>query len=235
VGRAADVPDELGDHSVRGAAEGQRAIRRIASRVDHHGQIDVVELTETHQLGLADQELQAALRPEPEPILDLDVLLGRNGEEGETARQLGEGAGVEERHADAEGHGHVAVVAARVGRPRVGIAVRVARGPDRVEFPDDGQGGAGPARVEHRLHARHGQTVPVRHAEVVERAPDQGRRLVLAVPQLGVCQDGSGQAHELIPARLDRLGHPSFRALAHHGSAAAPAGVTGRAASRPSG
>jgi len=49
--------------------------------VDHHGQVDVVELAARDEFGLAAQELQFALVHKAVAVLNLHVLLGGYGKE----------------------------------------------------------------------------------------------------------------------------------------------------------
>jgi hypothetical protein len=72
-----DEPHELGDHPVVRATDRQVAVFVPRGGVDHHRDVDIVEGAESHHLGLATQKLQRASRSHRQPLLDLDVLLGR--------------------------------------------------------------------------------------------------------------------------------------------------------------
>ena len=50
----------------------------VGGRMAHHGQVNIVELSQPHKLGLAAQKLQLALPPEGVSVFYLDVFLGGN-------------------------------------------------------------------------------------------------------------------------------------------------------------
>ena len=88
------------------------------------------------------------------PVLDLDVLLGRHGEEDDPPGQLGEDARFEQAEAGAEHAADLGVVAAGVDRARDRIGLRVVRHAERVELAEDRDGRAVPAAAGGRRGRR---------------------------------------------------------------------------------
>ena len=121
VGGPADVAHGLDDAAVVRRRHPGPTVLRPRGRVDHHGQVHVVEVAETHELGLAPEELELARAGLIHPPLDVAVLLGGHGEKHNTSREMIGRVGVEQPHGGAEEAGHLGVVTARVGRPRLAI------------------------------------------------------------------------------------------------------------------
>ncbi len=173
----------------------------------HHREVDVVELAEPQELGLPREKPQLALLPELVAVLDLDVLLCRDGDEGDAAAEGIEDAGGLEAHADAEHHGDLGVVPAGVRRARRGVGVWVAGHEQRIELAHDADGGAGAgAAVELPLDAGDGDARAALHAHLAHDAVDDGGRLLLAEAGLRVLEDGLRDADQLLAAAIDLLG-----------------------------
>src|SRR5581483_11769372 len=83
---------------------GERAVLRAADSVDHHRHVHVVERAQAEQLGLAAQELEAALASQLQPALQLDVLLGRHGHQHHAPRQVRQGVALDETVGHAQHH-----------------------------------------------------------------------------------------------------------------------------------
>ena len=92
---AADVAHGLHDAAVVGAGHARLAVLPPRSPVDHHREVDVVEVTEPQELGFAAEELELARARLAHPPLDIAVLLGRDGKEGHAPGELVERLRVE--------------------------------------------------------------------------------------------------------------------------------------------
>ena len=80
--RPPEKPDPLDQRAVRGLGENCRGLGAVTRPgVDHHGHVDIVEMAFGDELGLAQHELDLALRDSRRPLLDVDELFGRHGEE----------------------------------------------------------------------------------------------------------------------------------------------------------
>ena len=185
---------------------------RVAGRVGHHCEVDVVELAEAQEFRLAGKELQLALLPELVAVLDLDVLLRRHGDEGDAAAEGVEDAGRLKTHANAEHHSDLRVVPAGVGRARGGVGVGVSGHEQRIELTHDADGGAGArAAFELALDAGDGDAGAALHSHLAHDAVDDGGRLLLAEAGLRVLEDGLGYANELLAAAVDLLGDAALQ------------------------
>ena len=157
VGRAAGVRllpyvvDHLAHEAVVAAADAQLLLY-LAVRVAADADVDVLHVAEADELLLATEELELLLLPEVVPVVDLEVLLGGDGEEGDVAVEFAHD--VVEAEASAEHRRHLGVVTAAVGCAGDGVALGVVGDADRVELTDDADDGPLPLLLEVRLRAR---------------------------------------------------------------------------------
>ena len=87
--------------------------------MDHHRHVDIVEMAFGEQLRLAEQEFDLTPLLALETLLDVDELLGGNGEKDEFARQLLGGLGIAKPDRGTQHPGDLRVVAAAMRRPGV--------------------------------------------------------------------------------------------------------------------
>ena len=108
----------------------------------HHGDVHVVHDAELDELRLASQELELALAPKFVAVLDLDELLGRDGEERHAACQVFEHAGRLKAHGNGEQRTDLRVMPAGVDGVGLGVGKRVAGNDERVELSEHSDGRA---------------------------------------------------------------------------------------------
>ena len=100
-------------------------------------QIDIVELAQLDELGLAGEQFELLFRPELQSPLDLDVLLRGNGKEYDVAVELIHDS--LKSHACAQHRGDLRVVPACVRRVRLRVSERMIRDDQRIQLAEDGQ------------------------------------------------------------------------------------------------
>ena len=217
VARAPDEAGQLADAAVVRQRHAGLAVLGVGRRVDHHGEVHVVEVAEADQLGLAAEQLERpglALGPAP---LEVAALLGGHREERHPSREMGEGAGVVEPHGGAEKSRHLGVVAAGVGRARVRIGLRVPGHDQRVELADQGERRARARLTRHvGAHAGERQSRAGREAEAAEAVLHQLRRLGLLEAELGVAADLLADADDLVGPPVDRRRDPALQLGSRH-------------------
>ena len=113
---AADEARGLAEAAVVGARDRHPAVLGARRGVDHHRQVDVVEVAEAQQLALAAEELQAARPDLLESPLEVAALLGRHREEHDPAGEVLQRPALDQTERGAEESRHLRVVAAGVGR-----------------------------------------------------------------------------------------------------------------------
>jgi len=183
---------------------GSPAVLGARRRVDHHGQVHVVEVAEAEQLAFAAQELQlprARLRQAP---LEVAALFGGHRKKHHPPRQVFRRPRIDERHRGAEQRRDLGVVAARVDGAGLGIGVRMSRHPQRVEFPEEreprtlageaGKLGPDPGQRQAGLGCE---------AEPAERVRHEPRGPHLLEAQLGVLPDGLADADDLLGSPIN--------------------------------
>ena len=141
VGRAAEVADRFDDAAVVGDADDRLPVLGACRRVDHHGQVHVVKVSQPQELGLAFQEFEL---PQPrlvDPPLDIAVLLGGDGEEDDAPGQGPHRLRLDEPHGRSEQAGDLRVVAAGVGRARCRIGEGMVAHDQPVELTQEPQRG----------------------------------------------------------------------------------------------
>src|SRR5207247_1433984 len=89
----ADVAYGLDDAAVVRRGDARLPELRLGGRMDHHGHVHVVEVTEPQQLRLASQELELARPRLLDTPRDVAVLLGRDREEDDTPGEMLVGLG----------------------------------------------------------------------------------------------------------------------------------------------
>ena len=126
--------------------------------------------------GLPKQELDLAALLAAQALLDIDELLGRDGEEDQFAGEVLGGADRREAHRDPEHAGDLGVVAAAVRRAGVRIGERMVGGPQAVEFADDGEARARALAAQAALDPGQGQAGLRLEPERAHLARRQARR-----------------------------------------------------------
>ena len=142
--RPTNKPRALGDQPVGCPAHAELAVVLVAGGVDHHRQIDVVESPQAQELRLAAQELELACLRLLEPPFEVDVLLGRDREEDDVARQITHRVCFDQRLRHADQVGELGVVPARVDDPGRRVGARMLGYRQSVQLTEDAHGRAGP-------------------------------------------------------------------------------------------
>ena len=176
-------------------------------------------MAEADQLLLAARELELARLDLPLAPLDVAAFLGRDGEEGDAAREVIEGLGVEEPHRGAQHAGDLGVVAACVRGARLGVGVRVACDAQAVELADQREGRAFAGAPESVRLARRSCASPVRGAtpRPSERLPHEPRGLDFLEAHLGARGDALADADDLPGPAIDRLEDAPLQLIPRHG------------------
>ena len=184
--------------------------------MDHHREIDVVEVAEPQQLGLAPQELELALARLVDAPFDVAVLLRGHREEDQAPRQLVERARVAEPDRGAEQPGDLRVVAARVRGAARGVGLGMARDDQRVQLAEQRERRPVAAARSIRAHAGHREAGLRREADLAERLLDEPRRLHFLEPELGVTANLLAEADDLVATAIDRREHPLLELVSRH-------------------
>ena len=87
VGATANELDLFGHGAVVGATDTQLALIGSAGGVEHHGQVDVVELAQLDQFRFASQEFQLTFSTQGVPVFDFDIFFGGHRHQYNPARQ----------------------------------------------------------------------------------------------------------------------------------------------------
>src|SRR5215218_6631107 len=98
--------------------------------------MDIVELAQLDELGLASEEFELLFRPELEAPLDLDVFLRGNGKKYDVPVELIHDS--LKPHARAQHRCDLRVVPARVRRVRPRVSERMIRDDQRIQLAEDG-------------------------------------------------------------------------------------------------
>ena len=198
VGAFADKPDFLGQGAVVGAADGQLPLAGRAGGVQHHRQMHVIEFSEPDEFRLAAEELNLAVAPQPVPVLNLDVFLGRRCHCYDAPAQMRQHVIPHQGHGCAQHQGNLAVMPAGVGRAgcRVGVGMFVDN--QAVQLPDDGHCRALAAAQDFPPHSGHCQPGTERHAHCGELFPYQSGSFEFAKPGLRVGQNLLRNADQLV-------------------------------------
>ncbi len=174
--------------------------------MDHHGDVDVVEGAQSQHLGLSAEELERARVAHRQPLLELDVLLGRHGHQHHSPGERG-------RHRlqckpDAHQHADLGVMAAGVHGARLPVPRLMLPVQQRVQLAKDGHGRAGLTTLDDRAAAGDRDAVLVRQTEPIEPCVHAPRRPLLLEPQLRLVEDRPRQLLQLPRLGLD--GPPRF-------------------------
>ena len=216
MGRGPPEHDTLGQHPVVGAAHGELRVPGSRDGVGHHGHVNVVQLAQPDELGLAAQELNAARPAQLVPVLDLDVLLGGHGEQGDAARQgLHDPRGLQ-AHGRRDHRADLAVVAAGVGRARGRVGVGVAGHDQGVELAHDGHGGASPPGVQHRSGTSQRDAPLDRNAQRGQLVGDDPCRALLPESGLRVIEDVLRYPHGLTAPAVDLRAGEGLQLISGH-------------------
>ena len=211
VGGVAGVADQFADEAVVRPREGElRAGAVLRAAVHHDRDVHIIELAEAHQLALAAEELQLPLLLEAGAVVDLDILLGGDGEEDQFAGEVVNRAALDDARRGGEHPGDLAVVAAAVRRAGLRVGVRVIEDDDAVQFAHDADRRAGPPAVEHRLDAGDAEIGAIGEAEAVEVGGDALGRVDFLEAEFGVRVDRVTDRVDGIAVRLDGGGDALF-------------------------
>src|SRR5213593_660844 len=212
VGRAAGVrraPDEarrLSEPSVVGPGNTREAVLGTRRGVDHHCQVDVVQVAEAQQLALSAQELEAPRANLVEPPFEVAALFGGDGHERHAARETVHGPGPHEADRRAHKPRDLGVVAARVDRAGGPIRLRVSGDHESIELAHEGKRGAGPrAAGGIGPHPRDREPGPRGEAELSKLRLHQRRRPQLLEAELRVAPDRLPDGDDLVGMALDRF------------------------------
>ena len=229
MGRAAGVrraPDEarrLAEAAVVGARNTRRTVLGPRRGVDHHRQVDVVQVAQTQQLALAAEEFESPFANLVEPPLEVAAFLGRDGHQGETASQMLERPGRHETDRGADQARDLSVVAAGVNRARRGIGLGMAGDNERVELAQERERRPWSLAAGHvGAHAREGEPGPRRQTELAKLRLDEGRGSRLLEAELRVAADRFSDLDDLIGVALDRLVDGSLELVPSHGTFSSP-------------
>src|SRR5262249_44129860 len=204
--RASHEACGLSEPPVVRARHARWAVLGTRSRVDHHREIDVVQVAEAQKLTLAAQELEPSGAHLVEPPLEIAALLGGHGHERHAAREELEGARFEKADRRADEPRDLGVVAARVCGARHWVRLRVSGDPEGVELSDEGESRPGPgAAGDVRANARQSEAGSRDEAEAAELLRDECRGLQLLEAELGMAPDGLADTDDLVGVALDGL------------------------------
>ena len=180
------------------------AVLGARGAVDHHREVDVVEVPEAQQLGLAAEELQLPRPCLAHAPLDVAVLFRGDGEEHEAARQVRGGLGVEQAHRGAHQPGELRVVTARVRRPRHGIRFGMACHHERIELSEHRERRAVAGLAANVCpHAGDREPALGREPDLRERLLDELCGLELLEPKLRLAPDLLAEADDGVSATVD--------------------------------
>ena len=217
VRRPADVAHRLHDAAVVRGGYTRLAFLGPRRRVDHHREVHVVEVSEPQELGLAAQELQLPCPRLRNAPLDIAVLLGRHGQEGDPSRKMVESLRIQQAHRRSQEARDLSVVATGVRRPGRRVALRMAGHDQRIQLTENGEGrpvsGMTP---DVGSHAGQGEAGPRGQPELLEGLIDEASRLDLLEPQLGVAADLLAEPDDLVCALVDRLVDPLLQLVPGH-------------------
>jgi len=208
----AHVADELGQEAVGRVAEVESGLGRLRLRVHHHGDVDVVEVADLDQFLLAAQVGDLASVGQPEPVLDLQELLGRRAEEVDLAGERARHTRAHQADGGAQHARHLDVVAALVRGAGDGVAHGRVSSHHRIELAHDADGRPLGRALEHAVDAGDGQALAHRQAQPGKRVTHHFRGLDLFVAQLGVVEHGLGDADDVIAAPVDFGAHSLLQA-----------------------
>src|SRR5262249_22867187 len=149
-------------------------VLRARRGVDHHREVDVVEVAAAHQLGLAAEELEGAGLPLPHAPLEIAALLRGHGEEDDVPAQVLERACRAEAHRGAQQARHLCVVTAGMRGPGYWIGLRVPADDERVQLAKQREGRSRPlSTVCLGADASEGEAACRRETECPKRLLDE--------------------------------------------------------------
>ena len=184
---------------------------RRASRYDHHGHVDVVEMAFRDKLRLAQHEFDLAPGDTPHALLDVDELLGRHGEKHDFARQLVGRLRVAEADCGAEHPGDLGVVPATMRRAGNRVGQRMFRGAQTVELADKGEprsrGMSGKPALDPGESQPGARFEPQRGHVLGDKSG--GFHLVEA--GLGIAQNRFAEIDDRVGVTVNRLAHCAFQ------------------------
>ena len=182
--------------------------------MNHHCQVHIVEFAEFDQFGLAAEELDFALAAQFVPVFDFNVFLGRNGNQSDTAAELGKDLGLVQADGGAEEHSNLAVVAAGVGGAGVRVGVGVFVDDKGVEFAEQSHRRAGRAAEQVGADAGQSQAGAERDAQFSQFAGDQLGGLELPIARFRLAEDSLGQGDNFVGPGVDGGKNLAFQFVA---------------------
>src|SRR5919106_2581870 len=108
MGATTDELDLLSYRAVVGTAEAQLSFFGVAGGVHHHGQVNVIELTQLDQFRLAAQELDFTFPSQAVPVLNLDVLFGGHGHQYDATAEVRQYVRMHQSYGGAHHHADLA-------------------------------------------------------------------------------------------------------------------------------
>ena len=220
VRRLADEAHRLAEPAVVGARDCDRAVFGTRRRVDHHGEIDVVEVAQAQQLALAAEELEASGSHLLESPLEVAAFLGGDGEEGHASRQVLHRLRRREADGGAEHPRHLSVVTAGVRRACGRVGFRVALNDEAIELAHhrERRAGAG-ATGDVGAHAGESEAGLRRQPDFAKHVGDQRRGLDFLEAELGLAADALAERDDALGVRLDGRVHPLLELVPRHAGA----------------
>jgi hypothetical protein len=110
--------------------------------MDHHGEIDVVEVAEADQLRLAPEQLDPSGSGLGQAPLEIAAFLGRDGEEHHAPGQVIDGLRIHEGHGRSQHRGDLGVVAAGMDGARRCLRLGMPYHDQRVQLAQEREGRA---------------------------------------------------------------------------------------------
>src|SRR6266849_1974424 len=218
VRRAPDEARRLAEPSIIGPGNTREAVLGARHGVDHHGQVDVVQVAEAQQLALSAQELEAPRANLVEAPFEVAALFGGDGHERHAAREAVHGSGPHEADRRAHKPRDLGVVATRVDRAGGPIRLRMSSNHERIELSHERKRGAG-SRATGGIgpHARDREPGPRGEAELAKLCLHQRRRPQLLEAELWVAPDRLPDGDDLVGMALDRFVDTVLELFPGHG------------------
>ena len=216
MGLLADILYGHADKSVAGLAQADPSGRRVLVGVDHHRDVDVIELAPRHQFLLAAEIADLPLFAQLLAERDFHIFFRRRGHKGDVAGQRIGNAGQFQPERRAQHRAELQIVAAGVRRAGFGIGRRAVRADHRVQLADYGDIGAGSARLQLGLNTGQGQALLTGIIQVAEELADGGGGFGFLETEFRRLADFLRHLHDLLGMFIDCLADQVFELLSVH-------------------
>ena len=178
--------------------------------VNHHRNIDIVEMPLLDQFTLTAEQREFPRLHQIPSELDLDILLGRHRKEHDVPCHLLRCLRINDRHHRPHQPGDLRIVPTGVCRARLGVHHWMIGHAQRIQFADQGHGWPGPLPLQGRFHARPCQTGFRREPELFHRIGHELRRPILFKAKFRIGHDMVANPFDLAPSPIDRLEYLLF-------------------------